>query len=307
LVAVRELATLHDPRFIALLVEALCDKSRAVQRVAVEALGSLGDESVVKPLIASLIANSQLVSVQRAIQAALLEIGNAAVEPLIEALSDDNDVARTVVAEVLGELGDARAEDPLIEILSQVSVGVTNPRNNLLRTVASALGNIGDPRAVKPLIDALKQLRDVGIRIAAASALGKIGDPLAVDPLLQALDDAAPDVRTAAMYALGEIGDTRAVQPLAGKLGSEQRENRVSAVSALGQIGDTAAVEPLIQALDDSDSTVRGNAAYALGQIGDTRAIKPLIKALMSEKSETPRQTVEEALQKLAGAKDSPI
>jgi HEAT repeat protein len=109
------------------------------------------------------------------------------------------------------------------------------------------------------------------------------------------------------MYALGEIGDTRAVQPLADKLFSEGREIRVSVASALGQIGDTAAVEPLIQALGDSDSSVRGNAAYALGQIGDTRAVQPLIKALMSEKSKTPRQTVEEALEKLAGARDSPI
>jgi HEAT repeat protein len=81
----------------------------------------------------------------------------------------------------------------------------------------------------------------------------------------------------------------------------------VSAASALGQIGDTGAVEPLIQALGDSDRTVRGNAAYALGQIGDTRAVQPLIKALLREKSKTPHQTVEEALQKLSGAKDAKV
>jgi HEAT repeat protein len=106
------------------------------------------------------------------------------------------------------------------------------------------------------------------------------------------------------MYALGEIGDTRAVEPLADKLASESTEVRVSAASALGQIGDTKAVDPLIRALGDTDSTVRGNAAYALGEIGDTRAVQPLINALLSEKSNTPHQTVEEALQKLAGARD---
>lgn len=49
------------------------------------------------------------------------------------------------------------------------------------------------------------------------------------------------------------------------------------------------------------------SAAYALGQIGDTRAVQPLIKALLSEKSKTPHQTVEEALQKLAGAKGTEV
>jgi len=60
---------------------------------------------------------------QRAIMAALLEIGDSAVEPLIEALSDDHEVVQTVAAEMLGELADARAEEPLIEMLSQADLG----------------------------------------------------------------------------------------------------------------------------------------------------------------------------------------
>ena len=114
-------------------------------------------------------------SIQRAITAALLEIGGSVTEPLIAALSDDHDVIRITAAEVLGDLGDSRAEEPLIKMLSQVERGPPDHRHNLQKAAASALGQIGDPRAVKSLVEALIQPRDVDVRISAASALGKIG------------------------------------------------------------------------------------------------------------------------------------
>lgn len=50
------------------------------------------------------------------------------------------------------------------------------------------LGEIGDPRAVDPLIEALKDEYS-RVRSSAARALGEIGDPKAVDPLTEALKD----------------------------------------------------------------------------------------------------------------------
>jgi HEAT repeat protein len=58
---------------------------------------------------------------------------------------------------------------------------------------ARRLGNLGDHRAVDSLIQALGDQKSL-VRAAAAEALGKLGDPRAVDPLSEALGDREPDV-----------------------------------------------------------------------------------------------------------------
>lgn len=69
---------------------------------------------------------------------------------------------------------------------------------------ADALGEIGDARAVEPLIAALGDPDD-DVREAAAEALGNIGDPRAADPLRAALNDPVGGVRTEAEKALGRL------------------------------------------------------------------------------------------------------
>ena len=79
------------------------------------------------------------------------------------------------------------------------------------KAAAQVLGEIGDVRAVEPLIVALKNKHE-DLRKTAAEALGKIGDARAVEPLRVALKDEDRDVRKAAAKALGKIGDARAVR-----------------------------------------------------------------------------------------------
>jgi HEAT repeat protein len=144
---------------------------------------------------------------------------------------------RSSAALALVEIGDARAVDPLIEALKDEEVEVR-------RRAAWALGEIGDPRAIEPLIDALQDefhpRLGWAVQGMAAWALGKIGDIRAVDPLIEALKDPHcrldPFVRHEAAVALGEIGDARAVDPLIEALKDEARSVRSGAAQALGDI-----------------------------------------------------------------------
>jgi HEAT repeat protein len=72
---------------------------------------------------------------------------------------------------------------------------------------AHALGQLGDARAVEPLVAALRE-RDRGwpIRQAAAHALGQLGDARAVEPLVAALWEEYSQVREAAAHALTLLG-----------------------------------------------------------------------------------------------------
>ena len=72
------------------------------------------------------------------------------------------------------------------------------------KKAAEALGEIGDARAVEPLILALKD-EYWEVRRRAAEALGEIGDARAVEPLKKALNDESRGVREAARDALEKI------------------------------------------------------------------------------------------------------
>ena len=63
---------------------------------------------------------------------------------------------------------------------------------------AEVLGQIGDSGAVEPLIYALQNDEQYMVRWNAAEALGKIGDPRAVGPLIEALEDEEVLVSSAA-------------------------------------------------------------------------------------------------------------
>jgi HEAT repeat protein len=196
------------------------------------------------------------------------------VQGLIRALgytADPN--VRRAAAAALGELGDARAVDPLI-------LALKNPawEHDWHDTAAAAdaLARLGAP-AVGPLIAALGWHSKV-VRVSAAGALGSIGQP-AIDPLVVLLGDADLETRETAGQILVEIG-TDAVDPLIGALHDEQTGRRQRAATVLGEIGDPRAVKPLSQALSDQMAGVRQAAARSLGEIADPGAAAALAAAL---------------------------
>ncbi len=230
------------------------------------------------------------------------------VNGLIKALRyKKNSQVRGNAARVLGEIGDPRAVEPLIDALME---GVVDD------LAASALGEIGDPRAVETLLTLLEH-ESAGMRGAAASALGEIGDPRAVDPLINALgsEDYAIGVRWHVIDALGKLGDTRAVEPLTALLRDKADDTRLHAARALGKIGDTRAIDPLTTAQKDKYGKVRRAATAALKKL-QRKSLSPLAsedksKGVRKAAAETPARVGAERaadtnLEKSSGNKKGP-
>jgi hypothetical protein len=194
----------------------------------------------------------------------------------IAALKDEYPAIRAEAAKALGELKDPRAVDPLIEALRDDDINTTV-------FARISLGEIGSS-AVDPLIQALQD-KDYQVRSRAAYALGLIEDDRAVEPLIKVLSDDDWVVRENAAEALGMIRDERAVEPLIKALLDEEWLVRENAAEALGKVKDGRAVEPLILATKDDDYLVRKKAAESLGEIGDLRAVEALKEALNDENS----------------------
>jgi HEAT repeat protein len=196
------------------------------------------------------------------------------VQGLIRALgyTADATVRRAAVAG-LGELGDARAVEPLI-------LALKNPdwQHDWHDTSAlsEALVRLGGP-SVGPLIAALQWHSNV-VRVSAAEALAAIGRP-AVQPLVVLLGDTDLETRETAGQILTEIG-ADAIDQLIEALHGDVTSRRQRAARVLGEIGDPRAVEPLKRALADELAGVRQAAAKSLGEIADPRTADALVAVL---------------------------
>ena len=208
----------------------------------------------------------------------------------LNALNNEDGKIRWRAAEILGDMGDSRAFEPLILTLKK---GDYYDR----RAGAIGLGKLGDSRAVEPLILALKD-DDKWVIRRAAEALGKLGDSRAVEPLILALKDDDKGVIRSAANALGKLGDSSAVVPLAYTLNVNDKWVKSEVAEALGKLGDSRAVVPLIHTLKYIDKYQRPVVIEALGKLGDLRAIEHIIPWL---KKGTTREKALESLIKLTG------
>ncbi len=253
---------------VAGLARLLDNKDPQVQYEAAEALGNIGDEKAVGPLITAL-KRDEFSGVRWKAAEALSKIGNPAVGPLIAALQYPDDDVRWKAAIALGEIGNPDAVAPLIVLLSDADRFVRS-------RAAHALSMIGEP-AVPSLIAALSN-SDPGVRWGSALALGKIKNPLAVEPLILALADEQVMVRAEAASALASIG-TPALAPLLGFLKSARGEPRVEVMTAIGELKNADAIEPLVQLLENADEGERQAIADALDAIL-IPTVEPMIRRI---------------------------
>lgn len=275
---IRLLGESRNPRAVEPLVALLPNFHGQYLHVPVGALANIG-EPAVEPLIELLNHKDRWARTGAAI--ALGKIGDKrAVEPLINVLQDSERNVRWYAAESLGMIGDKRAVLPLIKALNDSDVTVS-------KHAAEALGNLGDSRAVEPLINVFEKGR---VRESAIAALGKLGDNRVEKSLLNALRDSSAQVRREALKNIHLIGRDEVIEELVRFLkDSEWHYIRRRAVDALVKIGD-AAVNPLLQALSNDDASVRANAASAFTKLKDERAIEPLVALLNDGAHEYMRQ-----------------
>lgn len=161
---------MHGDPAIPQLIQALENEDKEICIRAADALGTLANATaVVPPLIQAFRHNDEEVRI--AVSRALLDIGEQAVEPLIQALEDGDRHIRCGAAMTLG---------PFAHMLSE------------------------ETRAVEPLIGALRD-EDAIVRASAAFALGQSGDARAVSPLIETLGDEDEEVRRVTADSLEQL------------------------------------------------------------------------------------------------------
>lgn len=190
-----------------------------------------------------------------ALRGRILQQGTAAVEPLLKVMQN-GDLAfltRAVAVQILGDLRDPVAVDGLIAGLKD---------ETMRYRIALSLGQIGDKRATEPLLELLHSMNVDGDGWGTLTlALANLDEPRAV-PLLVDFVVLPPDDDTSDRYrvGLGRFGEA-AVQPILNEIRKQEANENVTDSTgflrlryALNLVIDhmgAGGVEVIINALND--------------------------------------------------------
>jgi HEAT repeat protein len=187
-----------------------------------------------------------------------------AVPALIRMLGDSRWFVVRNAADLLGEIGAARAEEALVALLRHSD-------DRVRRAATNALVRVGTPNALKGIYEAVSDTSPE-VRMQAAAAVSTRKDGRASATLIRAIEDEGDaDVQLAMIAALGRVATPDAIQKLVkmaepeGRLFRKKSTNiRVAAVQALGDAKTPGAIAALKELTGDKEKDVRETASRAL-------------------------------------------
>lgn len=284
---------LAENKDVAGLINVLMYSKKRVSVIyAAGGLGHMGVKSAIIPLLDVALNFEHGIAGRKAAIRALGKIGGDEVlQPLIY-IMEKNSLTRRETAETLGDLKNDLAVEPLAMVLNNES-----EEQDAREAAAEALGKIANKTAIMELIKAL-DIKLCLVEEKASSVLKEIGEP-AVEPLISALKDDSQSIRKNAIFILGEIGDKKATDALLSILVKLQLSNMdafafdnidtfYQVACALGKIKDHKAVGPLIRIVKEFGDVhgLQACAITALGEIGDKQATETLVRLLVNKNIE---------------------
>ncbi len=174
----------------------------------------------------------------------LTTLGSEAIDPLLELVADEPDMAsRKQLVDLVSQMAGA--------FIEELSMRVTDERWYVVRNVVMILGKTHDPKILPALGRTLRH-SDERVRRETIRALSTVPDRLASEMLIAALTDSDSQNVQLAARSLGTTsakGAVPALREVATGNGSGNRETaaRVEAIEALGRIGSPEALPALEQ------------------------------------------------------------
>ena len=269
--AIEALVRINDPVIAPKIAPLLGDPM--LSAAAAEALGHVGDEDAIAPLVDALAQPATSVD---AVVEALTRIQHR-----YETSTSDGEEIKELVRRRLSPEGVRR----ILASLEQASSGS-------IRAFINVVGWLRDPAVPSALV---RLLGAEEARHDVVEAFVRVGSS-AVPLLIEQLGATDRDTRRAAIVTLGRIGDRRAVEPLIGLLDQRSSELSVAAASALARLGDPRAFEPLLALLGDEDVAVRQAVVGALNSIGHPEMASRICAMLVD-----PDGLIRESAVKIAG------
>lgn len=332
LAAIQTLLRLKDVRAVDALVRTM-ERSPEEQdfllaKKAAEALGEIGGEKAVRPLIRGLFRASTAhkpMFIEASV--ALLQIGQPAVAPLIAAHQGKDEELNALAKQlefkpgivshktalVLGDLRAKEAIEPLRATLRAKSEGPPEDPQMSHRGAIVALGLIGTAETLPDVLGALERHPDWHMRQLAAEMLNIHGSPEALPALLKAAKEAFvvqdgdkyDNVRLAAALAFARsagIDGYAQLQPLVEAIPQEERDGVWDECLTRLEVSRDCKSDArcYAKALDDAVLAKQESAAFHLARLEGAKSELSALAKKVSTKEEIVRLAVLYAVDRLA-------
>lgn len=316
--ALDALAAIGDQRIAHRLLPLL--QNPLLKNSAVEALGRLGDEEAVIPVL-KLLSDSAVApgTIASAVQQIHERYVSRYGSPVIAELVQGSDVPASVAAfraaiqtsstaellaiiAIVGWLPGEEAEAILLDLLNRAELrracqdalaargpaiipAVLECFNRSSRDSQLGLielcGRVADRRAVPPLLECLGN--DDEVVIQSLKALARIGDERLYASAKALLGHANPQIRQAAVAALNSLGHPKTAGDIQQLLKDPSAIVTESAVRVAAYFGFPECIDSVLACCDHSDERVRRTAVEHLACLDDERVVSRLEDALRSE------------------------
>jgi HEAT repeat protein len=283
--AVKALGDTGDRSVVPVLIKALKHRDPLVRNAAASALGYIGDQRAVKPLIEAM-DDPELRKMRRypAASNAVSCFGKSATPQIAQAYRDAVPAVRLKLLSMFEHRWDEQAMPMFLNALK------TGPPSEKVLAI-KLLRRFKSKEITDALIGALKDGAGE-VRAAAAGSLGEKDAPRAFGILKKALRDTDARMRSAAALTLGRIGGKEATDALTGALKLQDAVVRAAAARALGGINDKSVLSALFETVSDDDEHVRASALGALVETGHKDIVPMLVRALEDPSLEVRKEAV---------------
>jgi len=221
--AVRRLPEAFEKPPIEHLMTALGDESWRVRKCASEVLTQVDASSdLIRALIEAL-GEEDNAGLRNSATEVLIKIGAPAVSDLFRVLEDGDKDERKIAADILGDIGDQRALEPLLSTLK-------DPDENVRAAAAESLGMLGDTGVIERMVEAL---RDDGlvVQLSCLDALDRLNAEVPTNVLLTFMG--VGPLRPHLYRLMGNLRDKSVIPRLLEGLQARGRGERAAAALAL--------------------------------------------------------------------------
>ena len=220
-----------DDRNLPLMFELLGDKDWRVRKTIVDGLVRDARREVVRGLLDAL-ADPENAGKRNSATEALIRIGDAAIQPIVERLKVEADV--DVRLSLVNLLGDLRSREGF-DVLQQMLDGESDI--NVASSIVSSLGKYREASALPHLIRTLRVRDDLWLKFHVVEALGEIGDRAALPAVLPLYSEKS--LRKPVLEAIGKIADVGTVNFLLRIIAEDEKLN-LTALRALVRIAEAS-------------------------------------------------------------------
>jgi len=311
--AVRRLSEVFDRLPIQHLMQALGDESWRVRKCASDVFTR---EDATPELIQALIkalGEEDNAGLRNSATEVLIKIGAPAVPDLFSVLKDGDKDERKIAADILGDVKDQRALEPLMDTLK-------DPDENVRAAAAESLGMLGDTSVTERLVETL---RDDGlvVQLSCLDALDRLNAEVPT-PILTSFMGVGP-LRPHLYRLMGNLRDKSVIPRLLDGLQARGRGERAAAALALvrqyrmadkrmrveirvavARAASDQVIENLRALLKSSVADEREGAVAVLGWTGRPDVVADLIRAASDESL---REPVREAILSIGPKSTEPL